>query len=575
MAAVASLAGQIAVYTRPFRTYRRLTRIAPRDDRRRLARRREDHPLIENVNLLSTTNIAAMIFVIAGLFVSFWGRNYLRFLTMRYLSRRVMSYLAMLVIAFFVSLLVWVPAIMNGFAHEFRSKVRGTLSDLMVWGPTPFSFPAPSSYVDITDKDKRLAFQESLLKEIYQGFENTPGVGAIAPYVENPALYKHVKTIDYCFVRGVSPIREEKVSKFRSYIMSPRSIMKVLLEQDLRSASAADKVGLLKHIASFPETPNYDLIYKRLLEPDPDKKLPGVLVGIFFLRAYDLAVGDTIELTTASDAQAVSENKKFVIAGVMQTGFYEQDRRKIYMSLGSAQDFIDIEGRISGISVKASTDPKDIKLLWEELHRIEKLRQTKLRVDPGDDARALRALFGDYLSQLMYENKFPRDSLARTWEEKDHNLLQAVMMEKLLIRLIMSAAVVGAMISIFVVLLMSVREKTRDIGILKSFGGTTWSVFRIFVGQGLVMSLIGVAIGVSFGLCVSLYVNEIADVIHTLTGWHPFPPEVYYLESIPVLVDGGELVQIIGGTAVFSVLLSFVPALKASSLDPIDAIRFQ
>ncbi|MEZ6184525.1 MAG: hypothetical protein R3F62_05870 [Planctomycetota bacterium] len=136
---------------------------------------------------------------------------YKLFLMWRYLTRRALSLVAVVALTLSVGALVVAPSIMSGFQEEFYKRIRGTLSDMTMASGTPHAIP------------------EDPLIELR--LEKLPHVQAIAPYVENPALDKHLEQVDYCFVRGVDPEREAKVSKFAEYLMSPREILEEVAKQ--------------------------------------------------------------------------------------------------------------------------------------------------------------------------------------------------------------------------------------------------------------------------------------------------------------------------------------------------------
>src|SRR5262249_21804464 len=153
--------------------------------------------------------------------------------------------------------------------------------------------------------------------------------------------------------------------------------------------------------------------------------------------------------------------------------------------------------------------------------------------------RELKVLMGETTPEG--ERLIPNGFYVRTWEERDENLLKAVGMEKFLIKFITSIIVVAASASIFLVVYMTANSKIRELGILRAMGGSRMGTFQIFITQGSFLAITGLILGSIGGLFIALYINELADFIHKLTGWHPFPPEVYYLERIPALVEWREL----------------------------------
>jgi lipoprotein-releasing system permease protein len=455
---------------------------------------------------------------------------YKLFLTLRYLTRRPLSLVAVLALSGSVWVLVIAPSVMNGFQTEFHKRVRGTLSDVSLYGGRPF------------DLDEDPAVQKAL--------EALPGVTAVAPYIENPALDRHLRKLDYCMLRGIDPEREAKVSSFAEYLMSDRDVYLASNDYDRRSPSEKAELEKLADMYEGGTKPDIQGIYKRLLEGDPhDPGVPTCIVGIYYLINWRLQIGDTIKLTTARETGEVNQDKVFKVVGAFRTGFSENDRRQVVMSIASLQQFIGVPGRISGYSLRVN----------DYLKATDTRQAIQAALERGDLGR-------DMASKPL---------MAQTWDERNRTLLQAVAMEKLLIRIITFLVVVAASASIFLVLFMAVHTKVRELGILRAVGGTRAGVLSLFVGQGLAIALIGMAVGLGLGILSSLYINEAADLIYRYTGWHPFPPDVYYLDRIPTRIDAMENVVNFAVTLTLGSIAALVPGVLAALRPPLKSIRYE
>lgn len=464
---------------------------------------------------------------------------YKLFLTLRYLTRRPLALVAIAALMLSIAALVVAPSVMNGFQTEFHSRVRGTLSDLSIWGGRPFEIV----------EDPRT---EAALLEV-------PHVKAVAPYLENPALDDHLDRIDYCFLRGVDPWKEEQVSKFAEYLLSPRDLFLALNDHDLADAKEQAELEALAARLELADTVDKDALYRAMKEGDPDdpEKLPGVLVGVFYLKAWGLDVGRTIKLTTANDARE-ARDQNFRIVGAFRTGFHKNDSRSVVLHLDRMQQFLDVEGRLTGYSLA-----------------MDEYAYAPLAKAAIQAALTRRGERPTTLQRLFLEGVFPARVYVKTWEERDQTLLQAVAMEKALIRIITFLIVVASTASIFLVLFMTVHAKVREFGILRAVGGTRSGVLSLFIGQGFLITLLGMAAGLLLGVVFATYINEIATLVERVSGWHPFPPEVYYLEKIPTRIEPMENAVNFAITLALGSVAAFVPGLLAALRPPLRAIRYE
>ncbi|MCX7703255.1 MAG: ABC transporter permease [Planctomycetota bacterium] len=486
------------------------------------------------------------------------------FVALRYLKRRLTTYIATAGVTIGVMVLVIVVSVMGGFQREFHEKLRGI-----------------NAHITVESYDFSIQDAETLMNAI----RRVKGVAAVAPFVQNIVLVKGMY-VDFGFIKGIEPDMEAEVGKLRQYLLRSEEALAVVEYENTRDHLKAYEYGIAqikREMEAFEEgsarrrfaefalirfKSQYEELSRKLERlkepyqkalnraPFSDEEIirlfcfrkgetPGVVVGIELMKHYNLRVGDEILLMTATRMNLEKiQQEKFVVLGAFKTGVFDTDFRYLYGLVDEVKKFIGVEG-IGGISVKLE-DFKDAERLKDAI---------QVAIEP-------------------FEKESSRLSV-KTWMELNRTLLQAVQMEKWLLSFIIFFIVVVAGFGIVSILTMMVAEKTRDIGILKSLGGTTKGVMGVFLIAGTFIAAAGSALGLSLGLTFVYRINEVAAFIEKLTGYHPFPRDVYYLDKIPTEVDALELAYVVVPTLLLSFVFALYPAIRASRLHPVEALRYE
>lgn len=472
------------------------------------------------------------------------------------LSRRFVSVAAVLAIAMSVALLIVVMAVMEGFKETMRERIRGTLAHLCV-----------------EHEPIGLAHWE----EISQSIQEMDHVVATAPYVQTIVAYR-IRTIsgnhvDWAEMRGVEPVEEARVGRFGEYLLHPDELgefMRQLARLGFREAQPPPREGSLSE--EEIQKPFSLAWRRRLIEARAQFLGPGaegyedappqpIVVGIEAIRSGRFREGQIVTLTTFSPATGEAPEGKFIVVGAFRTGLYEHDLRTIYTTRQAACEFVgtydenieDLQGdpiggyRVSGVSVALD--------------------------DFRNAERVKRAIYDRILP--AFERFHLGGARVQTWEEQRKNLLRAVTVEKGIIALILMILVAFASALIFLVLTLQLIEKTRDLGILQAIGATPGGVFIIFLWVGLIISVVGLGLGIAGGVAFSDRINPIHDRITAWTGWELFPRDIYYLDRIPVYLDLRDLLFYLLLTVLLGLVASLLPAWWASRRDPIRAIRYE
>ena len=266
--------------------------------------------------------------------------------------------------------------------------------------------------------------------------------------------------------------------------------------------------------------------------PKEGKTLPGVVIGRELAHALRVQVGDEVNVVSPlgdlGPAGPQPKSRPFRVAGIFFSGMYEYDSKFAYIDLAEAQRFFGAE-TVTGLEVK---------------------------VENVDAARAVmdRVVFA--LGGWPYR--------AKDWGELNRSLFAALQQEKVVMAVILGFIVLVATFTILATLIMMVLEKRREIAVLKSMGAGVPSIMRIFVLEGVVIGGVGALFGLILGLGTCLLIDKVGI---------PLNPEIYYINNLPVVMDGSQFTLVALAALLLSYLATLYPATKAARLHPVDGLR--
>ena len=269
----------------------------------------------------------------------------------------------------------------------------------------------------------------------------------------------------------------------------------------------------------------------------------GVAVGDRLARRLRIAVGSPITLLspegTATAFGTMPRVKTYRVVALFNVGMYEYDNSFIYVPLEAAQLFFRLPGAVSSLEV--------------------------FTADP-DQVREQRRLIGAALAGRVR---------IVDWQQANSSLFNAVEIERNVMFLILTLIIVVAAFNIISSMIMMVKDKGRDIAILRTMGASRAMILRIFVLSGASIGVIGTIAGFVLGLVFTNNIEAIRQAIQRIIGTDLFAAEIYFFTRIPARIDSGEVAAVVVMALALSFLATLYPSWRAARLDPVEALRYE
>jgi lipoprotein-releasing system permease protein len=267
-----------------------------------------------------------------------------------------------------------------------------------------------------------------------------------------------------------------------------------------------------------------------------------IIIGTRLAQKLRLGVGGKLTLVSPQGRTTVigmvPRLKTYNIVALFDTGMNEYDSGYIFMPLASAQTYFQLRDAASQIEVFVN-NPDQVRPVTQEIIRT--------------------------LSPMPFR--------VLDWQASNSSFFAAVQVERNVMFLILTLIIVVAAFNIISSLIMLVKDKGRDIAILRTMGATAGAIMRIFLLCGASIGVLGTLIGFGLGMVFCLNIERIRQALQSLTGTQLFSPEVYFLTRLPAIVDPNEVTQVVLMGLGLSLLATLYPSWRAAKTDPVEALR--
>ncbi|WP_182087072.1 lipoprotein-releasing ABC transporter permease subunit [Aureimonas sp. ME7] len=269
----------------------------------------------------------------------------------------------------------------------------------------------------------------------------------------------------------------------------------------------------------------------------------GVAIGSRLAESLGLRLGDSITLVSpegdVTPLGVTPRVKAYPVVAIFEIGLSEYDASYVYMPLGEAQLFFNSEDKAQSIEIFLNDPDRVVSL------------------------------------QGPIEQAAGRPNYTVTWQRMNESFFSALEVERNVMFIILTLIVLVAALNIISGLFMLVKDKGRDIAIMRTMGATRGSIMRVFLITGASIGVAGTLAGFVLGTLFCLNIENLRQFFSWVSGTTLFNPEFYFLSRLPAEIDPSEVVTVVLMAVGLSFLATIFPSWQASKLDPVEALRYE
>ncbi len=269
-----------------------------------------------------------------------------------------------------------------------------------------------------------------------------------------------------------------------------------------------------------------------------------IVVGVGVARRFGLRLGADVTLVSPQGAitafGTIPRVRAYKVVAIFQVGMNEYDSNYVFLPLAAAQIFFQKPDNASHIEVTV-TDPKRV----------------------AQVTSAIRAALIGTPVQVV------------DWQQANNSFFTAVQVQRNVLFLILTLIILVAAFNVISSMIMMVKDKTKDIAVLRTIGASSGAIMRIFLMCGASVGVIGTFVGLIIGVVFCWNIQTIQGWVETVTGTDVFSSEVYYLTHLPSRLDWTEVTEVMGMALFLAFLATLYPSWRAARTDPVEALRHE